>query len=89
MIGELLRPEFEELINRKDWYGLAQVVEELDPPDVAELIQDLPSDIDGMIFRALPRQSAAAVFSYLSLEHQEELIQSIREAESGAYGRLD
>lgn len=84
MIGELLRPEFEELINRKDWHGLAQVVEELDPPDVAELIQDLPNEIDGMIFRALPRHSAAAVFSYLSLEHQEELIQSLSSDQSKA-----
>ena len=84
MIGELLRPEFEEMIARKDWNGLAAAVEELDPPDVAEMIEDLPAEIDGMIFRSLPRDRAAAVFSYLSLEHQEALIQTLSSDQSNA-----
>ncbi len=42
MIGTLLQPEIEEIIHGKRWDELRDVLSLLDPPDVAELIVDLP-----------------------------------------------
>src|SRR5262249_34664296 len=47
-----------------------------DPPDIAEVLIDLPPEDEGVIFRVLPRDKAASVFSYLPMEKQEELVQS-------------
>ena len=77
MIGNLLLPEFEELIAKKQWHELASVTQELDPPDMAELISDLPEEHEGVVFRCLPRERAAAVFSYLPFDTQEKLLHSL------------
>src|ERR1041385_8477294 len=77
MIGSLLQADFEEIINAKDWDGLRAVLEELDPPDIAELIEDLPSDEEGIIFRLMPRSKATQVFEYLPVEVQRGLVKSL------------
>lgn len=84
MIGQLLQPEFEELIRTRNFAELSEIIKELDPPDVAELIADLPEESEGVIFRVLPRQQAAAVFSYLPRETQETLIHSLSSEQTTA-----
>jgi magnesium transporter len=49
----------------------------LDSADIAELIIDLPSEVEGIIFRMLPRQRAADVFEHLPIDYQQQLIQSL------------
>jgi magnesium transporter len=80
MIECVLRPELNELIERKDFDGLRAVFAELSPPDVAEVIDvllDAPGQEEGVIFRVLPRAQAAAVFSYLPLERQAQLVHQL------------
>jgi magnesium transporter len=77
MIGSLLQADFEEIIKHKNWAELREVLDELDPPDIAELIVDVPPEVEGIIFRMLPRQRAAKVFEYIPLPHQQGLIQSL------------
>lgn len=77
MIGTLLQAEFEDIIGRKAWDELREALSELDPPDIAEVLSDLPPDAEGVIFRVLDRGRASAVFSYLPLDEQEKLIQSL------------
>jgi magnesium transporter len=80
MIECVLRPELNELIERKDWDGLRAVFSELSPPDVAEVMEvllDTPGQEEGVIFRVLPRAQAAAVFSYLPLERQAQLVHQL------------
>ena len=77
MIGNLLQPEFEEMIAAKQWADLANIMKELDASDVAELIEDLPAEQEGVVFRVLPRDRAGAVFSYLPRETQESLVLSL------------
>jgi magnesium transporter len=84
MIGTLLQADLEEIIRRKDWDELRDALSELDPPDIAEVLIDLPLDEEGVIFRILPRSRAAAVFSYLPLEHQEELVESLTREQTNA-----
>src|SRR4051794_8093915 len=78
MIGTLLQPEIEELIRAQEWDALRDALTGLDPSDIAELIVDLEeARADVAIFRILPRDSAAKVFSYLPPDHQEGLLRGL------------
>lgn len=74
MLGHILKPEYEELIARKDWESLRLAFEELDPADIAEVLEDLPWEDAGVIFRVLPRLNAGSAFEYLPLDQQTELV---------------
>ncbi len=76
MIGAVLQPEFEELIQGKRWNELREVVSSLDPSDVAAILMDLPDEDNAAIFRVLPRESAGQVFGYLPLDNQESLLRA-------------
>jgi magnesium transporter len=76
MIGAVLQPEFEELIQGKRWNELREVVSLLDPADVAAILMDLPDEDNAAIFRLLPRDRAGQVFGYLPLDHQESLLRT-------------
>lgn len=84
MIGNLIQPEFDDMIRRQAWGELRDAVMVLDPADAADLLIDLPNEIEGIVFRVLPKEYAASVFSYLPLERQEELVGSL----SGEQARL-
>jgi magnesium transporter len=77
MLGKLILPDYEELIEKKDWAVLREAFSEIDPPDLAEILEDLPSDKMGLVFRLLPRERAAEAFEYLPLEQQTELVQTL------------
>src|SRR5205814_5579906 len=53
----------------------------LDPADIAELIDELPPEDEGVIFRVMPRDQAATVFEYLPLDVQRKLLQSLSSAQ--------
>ena len=44
MIGSLLQVELEEIIKDKNWDELRQIVSEMDPPDIAEVLIDVPPE---------------------------------------------
>jgi magnesium transporter len=69
--------ELRELIRAQSWQQLRERLADLDASDVAELIIALPSDSEAFVFRLLPRNRAAQVFSYLPVDHQEGLIESL------------
>ena len=77
MLGNLLKPEFEELIQRKDYATLREAFSDMDPPDIAEVIEDLPPEDSGVIFRVLPRDTATQVFEYLPLDQQSEVVETL------------
>ncbi|MSS72408.1 MAG: magnesium transporter [Candidatus Latescibacteria bacterium] len=77
MIGKVLQPDLEELIQRQNWGELRGILSDLEPFDIAEIIGDLPPEDKGVVFRVLPHGQAAEVFAHLPFEHQEELIQSL------------
>jgi magnesium transporter len=81
MIGSLIQPDLEQLIQAKDWDALREAMAGMDDPDVAELMIDLPPEDEGVLFRLLPRGRAAAVFSYLPLDRQQEAVQSLSNAQ--------
>jgi len=77
MLGRLLKPEYDELVQKKDWAGLRDAFSELHPADVAEVIEDLPAEDSAVLFRLLPRDMASEAFEYLPLDRQTELVSKL------------
>lgn len=74
MIVHLLKPEFEELIEAKDWVALKDILNDVPAVDVAELLEELDNEVAVVIFRLLRKQKAADVFFYLSTTKGAELL---------------
>ena len=77
MLGKFLKPEFDELIQARDWNSLREAFTEMDPADVAEVIEDLPAKDSAVLFRLLPRDMAAVTFEYLPPHQQTELVTTL------------
>jgi magnesium transporter len=77
MLGELLRPEIEELINARDFAGLREALADLPAADIADVFADLPAEQVAVIFRILPREKATEVFEYLPVESQEAALRAL------------
>jgi magnesium transporter len=77
MLGKFLKPEFDELIQARDWNSLREAFTEIDPADVAEVIEDLPAKDSAVLFRLLPRDMAAVTFEYLPPHQQSELVSTL------------
>lgn len=77
MLGHLLKPEYEELIRKRDWESLRIAFEDVDPADIAEILEDLPAEDSGVLFRFLPRTIAGEAFEYLPLDQQTEIVQRL------------
>ncbi len=75
MLVQLIKPEFEELIQAKDWVGLKDVLSDVPPVDIADLLVELDGDIAVVIFRLLKKPIAADVFSYLPSNKGVELLE--------------
>jgi len=65
------------MIEARDFAALREVFAEWPPPDVAEVILDLPEDEQVIIFRVLPHDLAADVFEYLGIEEQQKLLRAM------------
>jgi magnesium transporter len=72
---QLLKPELQELIEKHDWLGLRDVLKDIPPVDVADLLEDLDEETTLIVFRLLPKNKTARTFSYLSKSKSIELIQ--------------
>jgi magnesium transporter len=77
MIGNLLMPELVELIHKRDFDGLREILCGFPPPDVAEIFVDLKAADEAICLRMLPRGLAAEVFEYLPLKDQEEVLHAL------------
>jgi magnesium transporter len=68
MVGRILLPEIQSLIDARNFAALRELFSEMPPADVAEIILDLPEDEQVIIFRILPHVLAADVFEYLDVD---------------------
>jgi Mg/Co/Ni transporter MgtE len=74
MIGHLLKPELTEMIHRREFSQLRQVLEGFLPQDIADIFADLVAEDRAVLLRILPQKLAADVFEHLDLETQEGLL---------------
>ena len=77
MLGHLLLPEIQEMVRAGDFAGLRDALSDFIPPDLAELLNELPPEDQAVIFRILPRELAAETFGYLEHDSQEVLIRAL------------
>lgn len=68
---------FEQLIEDKDWKELKVELNDIDPVQITEVIEDAPDGDDVLLFRLLNRKLAKETFQLLSYDMQEQIIESM------------
>src|SRR5262245_45147917 len=76
-IGDLLAPEFIELLDQKRTGEAREALLDLLEPQVADVLISLPPQYMALAFRLLPRQKAADVFTLLPEDQQQILIEEM------------
>ena len=74
--------EIRELLDTKQYTNLRQYLAELNDADIAVLMDELNEEELLKIFRILPKDLAANVFSYLDLDNQHMIITSLTDKEA-------
>ena len=77
----LLMPEIEEVIRQKDWKTLKGILSELEPADIAEMLEDIPYPEKVIIFRLLSKEQANETFSHMESDEQEEMLHYFNKSE--------
>ena len=74
--------QIRELLGRGQYTKLRQVVQELNDADIADYMEDMEVEEVIKIFRILPKDKAADVFSYLELDRQQSIITSLSDKDA-------
>ncbi len=80
MRDELLEG-IKELLRRKQYGALRELLTDLEPADIASLFEDLDAESIPLLFRLLPKEPAAEVFVELEPDAQEMLIRGFSNTE--------
>lgn len=72
-----------ELLENKLYIEARREIAEMNPVDIAVLIEEFPKDERNKIFRLLPKSLAADVFSYLPIELEQDIIVALSDKEAG------
>jgi len=81
MENEAFMEQLEDLVARKRWPELRDILVQLEPVDIALLMYELPEDRIPLVYRLLPKELAAELFAELDGEYQEMLIKTFSDAE--------
>jgi magnesium transporter len=76
-VGELLAPEFIDLVDRKQTAEAREALLDLLDPQIADVLIALPPGPMAVIFRLLPRERAAHVFTLLPEDQQQILVEEM------------
>ncbi len=77
MVVQLIYPELQELIQKREFTTLREILIEWDPSELAELISEVKEEDQAIVFRLLPRDLATETFEYLDLDAQENLLKAM------------
>lgn len=77
-----IRPDIESLIEARNWRALREAVQDVPPPDLADLLLELDKRERVILFRAIPRDPAADVFAHLETDQQESLLHDLSDEET-------
>lgn len=84
MIGKTIQPEIAALIQSRDFVTLREILVDFLIPDLAELIGDMDERDQAVLFRLLPKQTAAETFEYLDRDTQKSLLKALAQGEVAA-----
>ncbi len=76
--------ELRELLAAKKYTNIRQFLAELNEADIAFLMEELEEEERLTVYRILPKDLAADVFSYLEFDSQEAIINSLSDREAGS-----
>lgn len=82
MLRELIKPDLLNLISAHDWAGVRSALEDAPGAEVADLILHLRKSERVLLFRALPRETAADAFAHLDLQQQDDLLRDLSDDET-------
>ncbi len=82
MLKELLKPEIKELIAKRQWNNLKDVLVTWPAPEIADLLLDIDKTDRVFIFRSLPRDISADIFAYLEHEQRDSLLHDMTDHET-------
>ena len=74
--------DIRELLETKQYTSLRQKIAEMNTADVAAILEELEEEQLLKIFRILPKNMAADVFSYLEVDNQQLIITSLSDKEA-------
>ena len=77
MIGKLIGPEINELIEARNFSALREVLAGFSPADVAEILTELPEEDQAVAFRLLPHDQATDVLEYLDADAQHVVLKAM------------
>jgi magnesium transporter len=72
-----IKNHFQQLIENKSWKILKRELSNLEPVQIAEIIESLDKDYKIFLFRLLSRELAKESFQHLSHEEQEDIIEGL------------
>ncbi len=75
--------ELKRLLAAKKYTNIRQFLAELNEADIAFLMEELEEEERLKVYRILPKDLAADVFSYLEVDSQEAIINSLSDREAG------
>jgi len=82
MLKELLKPEISELIEKHHWNDLKDILPTWPAPEIVDLLLDMPKSDRVLLFRALPREIAAEVFSHLEPDQKDSFLHELTDYET-------
>ncbi|MGE5073657.1 MAG: magnesium transporter [Anaerolineae bacterium] len=71
----------DDLIEARDFAGLRELIRNWHPGDLADLMEPLSPEKEAIVFRLLPRDQAAKVFTYLPEHRQQQLLKALAHRE--------
>ncbi len=77
MLGNILKPEIVELIQRRNLSPVRELVADWTPADIADLITCLEPNDQAIIFRILPKELETETFEYLDVDIQISLLKAM------------
>lgn len=82
MEEKTIMEEFAELLEKKQYTKLRQMMADMNEPDIAATLDELDEADMQKVFRIMPKSLAADVFSYLEVESQQFIISSMSERDA-------
>lgn len=81
---EALEIQIKDLLENKKYHQIRELLVDLNEADIAEIIETIDEREDVVrLFRLLPKDSAADVFSYIPVEYEQMIIESLTNREIG------
>ena len=80
---EELYTTLKEFLDQKQYVKLREWIRNVNVADIAAMMEELDEEIQLKMFRILPKDMAADIFSYLPIDVEQQIITSISDREAG------